>query len=36
MFNGDMSLHEAGVAEGVHKVSDMYALGMAEDVCLAA
>jgi hypothetical protein len=35
LFNEDLSSHEAGVAEGVHKVAGMCALGVAEGVRLA-
>jgi hypothetical protein len=35
LFNEDLSPHEAGVAEGVHKVAGMCALGVAEGVRLA-
>jgi hypothetical protein len=35
LFNKDLSPHEVGVAEGVHKVAGMCALGVAEGVRLA-
>jgi hypothetical protein len=35
LFNENLSPHEAGVAEGVHKVVGMCALGVAEGVRLA-
>jgi hypothetical protein len=35
LFNEDLSPHEAGVAEGVHKVAGMCVLGVAKGVRLA-
>jgi hypothetical protein len=35
LYNEDLSPHENGVAEGVHKVAGMCALGVAEGVRLA-
>jgi hypothetical protein len=35
LFNEDLSPHVAGVAEGIHKVAGMCALGVAEGVRLA-
>jgi hypothetical protein len=34
LFNENLSPHEVGVAEGVHKVAGMCALGVAEGVRL--